>query len=254
MTKLRMPFTIRSGRKHRSINSCWNGLSELPYFIGIGDASGASSSYQSCQTFGFLVRSSARVANSSSRFFSICMSFQPASVSHSTGFFAVILSRDGFPFKKKSQVAWSSSPSPSIILEVICSENISLCLSKIPKHVYSYMVCVIFSRKFFKRLSMIRSGLASLSATSNTPRKDVSEYSYMLSIMHSPAMAKYKMEPRLATFWYKARVFSISADVFSALSSAAAISVDLTFALFRVSISSLSSRMDPCEDARAFSN
>mmetsp|Transcript_125573 Transcript_125573/g.390936 ORF Transcript_125573/g.390936 Transcript_125573/m.390936 type:complete len:280 (+) Transcript_125573:2931-3770(+) len=68
-------------------------------------------------------------------------------------------------------------------------------------------------------------------------------------MLTKPDIAKYRMEPRIATFRYKSRVLSISSEVFCAVSKDSAISIDFVFALFNVWISSSLSRMLPLEAA-----
>ena len=64
-----------------------------------------------------------------------CMSCQPASEMKSAGDGSLHFSSERLPLRKKSSALVSSVPSPSWMRSVICSENMSLCVSKMPRHV-----------------------------------------------------------------------------------------------------------------------
>mmetsp|Transcript_82871 Transcript_82871/g.215919 ORF Transcript_82871/g.215919 Transcript_82871/m.215919 type:complete len:272 (-) Transcript_82871:7899-8714(-) len=66
-----------------------------------------------------------------------------------------------------------------------------------------------------------------------------------------PDIEKYKIEPRFATFWYNARVLSISSDVLAATAKDSPISIDFVFALLSVWMSSSLSRILPFDAANS---
>jgi hypothetical protein len=78
--------------------------------------------------------------------------------------------------------------------------------------------------------------LADSNAFLNTVKYEDNEYSYISEIADRPYIAKKRIAPRFATSLYDSLLYSISASVILAFSSARDISIALDFAFSNVSI------------------
>ena len=176
------------------MHSRCSAVSESENPPGNGTDSGASRSYHASHSL--VLARKCRLASSSvsASDASWTRSFQPLADSHSAGFLSPGASMDVSPLRKKSSAersnGISSLASASMIMQVIWNENMSLCRSKMPVHVYSYRLRVMASRMLRRRLSSTTSFLASSRARLKTTKNESSDVSYMLLMPDRPAMAK----------------------------------------------------------------
>ena len=89
----------------------------------------------------------------------------------------------------------------SMYVSTYVSTYISTCAST---YVSTYVLTSILYSPIYL-FSTILSGRASCRAFRNTPRYAAREYSYIDDILDNPTIAKYNIEPLLATLWYTLR-------------------------------------------------